>query len=525
MMGIEQEHRLGFDIVIIGSGAGGGTLAYALRNSGARILLVERGDFLPQERENWSPQAVFFQKRYKNAELWKDASGNTFLPGVHYYVGGNTKVYGAALPRLRRQDFEAIQHAEGISPAWPFSYDDLEPYYAAAEQIYRVHGEAGDDPTEPARSGPYPFPPIPHDPYIAALGDTLRNNGLHPFSLPMGIDYAPRGRCIRCKTCDGFPCQVLAKSDADTCAVWPALQSSNVTLWTKAYARRLLTGPGGKTIAAVEVEREGQVQRVTAGTFVVSCGAVNSAALLLRSANSSHPGGLANSSGQVGRNYMVHNNAALMAVDPRRRNTSVFQKTIAVNDFYFNGPGWPYPMGNLQLLGKLQAGMLAAARPYLPRPVLQEMANRSVDWWVMSEDLPDPDNRVAVDPDGTIRIHWKPNNRKSHEKLIQAAVGMLREAGYPLVFVERMGIDTNSHQCGTIRAGSDPAKAVLDPFCRSYDLPNLFVMDSSFFPSSAAMNPALTIAAQALRVADHILQKPLFPSQEQATDLVQPPQI
>ncbi|RPI98575.1 MAG: GMC family oxidoreductase [Chloroflexi bacterium] len=524
-MGKEQDHRLGFDIVIIGSGAGGGTLAYALRDSGARILLLERGDFLPQERENWSPQAVFFQKRYKNAEAWKDADGKSFLPGVHYYVGGNTKVYGAALPRLRRQDFETIEHAEGISPAWPFSYDDLEPYYAAAERIYRVHGEAGCDPTEPARSGPYPFPPVPHDPYIAELGSTLRRNGLNPFTLPMGIDYRPRGRCIRCKTCDGFPCQVMAKSDADTCAVWPALQNPNVTLWTKTYARRLLTGPSGNTIAAVEVERDGLVQLVTASVFVVSCGAVNSAALLLRSANDSHPGGLANSSGQVGRNYMVHNNTALMAVDPRRKNTSVFQKTMAVNDFYFKGPDWPYPMGNLQLLGKLQAGMLAAARPYLPHPVLQEMANRSVDWWVMSEDLPDPENRATVDTDGSIRIHWKPNNRKSHEKLIQAAVRMLREAGYPLVFVERMGIDTNSHQCGTIRAGLDPAKAVLDPYCRSFDVQNLFVVDSSFFPSSAAMNPALTIAAQALHVADHILQKDNLRSLKRAVDPAQPPPI
>jgi choline dehydrogenase-like flavoprotein len=492
-----------YDIIIIGTGAGGGTLAYALRDSGARVLLIERGDFLPQEPENWSPEAVFDQQRYKSQEIWQDADGRPFHPGVHYYVGGNTKVYGAALPRLRRADFEVIEHEGGISPAWPIRYEDLEPYYARAEQLYLVHGVGGDDPTEPPRSGPFPFPPVPHEPYIAELAERLRAQGLHPFSLPLGIDLREGGRCVRCKTCDGFPCNVLAKSDADVRCVRVATQSANVELLTRTYARRLLTDPSGRVTGA-EVERDGEQFEVRADIVVVACGAANSAALLLRSANSAHPNGLANGSGLVGRNYMVHNNTALMAVHPTRRNRTTFQKTLAVNDFYLHGPNWPYPMGNLQLLGKLQAGMLTANQRLTPRRVLQGVADRSVDWWVMSEDLPDPENRVTLASDGTIRVHWKPNNLVAHTKLIQAARQMLRRAGYPVVLTQRMGIETNSHQCGTLRFGDDQATSVLDPFCRTHDIANLYVVDSSFFPSSTAVNPALTIAAQALRVAERI---------------------
>src|SRR3990172_1724840 len=502
-----MDHQHSYDLVIIGTGMGGSTLAYALRHSGARILLVERGDYLPQEPENWSPKDVFKLKRYKPKEMWQDSNGRPFLPGVHYFVGGNTKVYGAALPRFRRQDFEAVEHEGGTSPSWPIRYSNLEPYYAAAEEIYFVHGQVDSDPSSPTRSSLFPYPPVPHEPYIEDLCGRLREQGLHPFLLPMGIDLHAGGRCIRCKTCDGFPCQVLAKSDADVCAVRPALEDPNIQLWTNTYARRLITDPSGKRVIAVEVERNGECIEVYADIFVAACGAVNSAALLLRSANGAHPHGLANSSGQVGRNYLVHNNSVLMAVDPRRRNPTIFQKTMAVNDYYSQGPDWPYPLGNLQMLGKLQAGMLTAAKPLVPTGILRSMTDHSVEWWVMSEDLPDPENRITLDARGNIQVNWKPNNRLTHEKLIRLASRMMRAAGYPLILVQRMGIDTNSHQCGTLRFGNDPAQAVLDPFCKAYDLDNLYAVDSSFFPSSAAMNPALTIAAQALRVADHLLNR------------------
>ncbi|HZC34478.1 MAG TPA: GMC family oxidoreductase, partial [Chthoniobacterales bacterium] len=483
-----------------------GTLAYALRDSGRKILLLERGDFLPKEPENWSPEAVFDRKRYKPAELWHDDTGKPFNPGVHYFVGGNTKVYGAALPRLREQDFELLEHEVGISPAWPIRYRELSPYYDRAEEIFWVHGELGSDPTDPPRTKPFPFPPLAHEPYIEDLRLRLAKQGLHPFYIPMGVDWREGGSCIRCRTCDGFPCQVSAKADTETNCVGPALQSGSIALWTRSFVRRLRTDPTGRTVVSAEVEKDGQTAEVRAETFVLSCGAANSAAVLLRSANSTHPHGLANGSGLVGRNYMVHNNTALMAIDPFRKNLTTFQKTMGVNDFYLHGEGdHRYPLGNLQLLGKLQAGMLTANQRWVPRPILAGLAQRSVDWWVMSEDLPDPGNRVTIDSNGGIVVRWKPTNLQAHIRLIDAGVRMLRRAGYSIVLTQRMGIETNSHQCGTARFGSDPATSVLDPVCRTHEVKNLFVVDSSFFPSSAAVNPALTIAAQALRVADHIM--------------------
>jgi choline dehydrogenase-like flavoprotein len=484
---------------------GGGSLAYALGESGRKILLLERGDFLPREPENWSPEAVFDHKRYKTTELWYDSAGNSFSPGVHYFVGGNTKVYGAALPRFREQDFGSLEHEEGTSPAWPISYHDLSLYYDRAEEMLWVHGEVGSDPTDPPRTKPFPFPALTHEPYIEDLRVRLAKQGLHPFYLPIGVDWRNGGTCIRCRTCDGFPCQVGAKADAETNCVRPALGFGSTTLWTRSFVRRLVTDPSGQRVVSAEIDKDGQTIEVRAETFVLSCGAVNSAAVLLRSANSAHPHGLANGSELVGRNYMVHNNTALMAVDPFRKNPTVFQKTMAVNDFYFHGEGsHPYPLGNLQLLGKLQAGMLTANQRWVPRPILGALADRSIDWWVMSEDLPHPENRVTIDSRGKIVVHWKPTNLKAHARLTEAGTRMLRRAGYSLTFTQRMGIETNSHQCGTARFGTDPATSVLDPFCRTHEVKNLFIVDSSFFPSSAAVNPALTIAAQALRVADHI---------------------
>jgi len=487
------------DILIIGSGMGGGTLARALSGSNASVLVLERGDYLPREAENWSPEAVFTKNRYKAKEVWENAAGGSIHPGVHYWVGGNTKVFGAAFPRFRREDFGNLEHEAGTSPAWPVTYDELEPYYAIAERWYAVHGKSGDDPTEPDRSTDFPFPAMPHDDYMSELGDKFRVQGLHPFSLPIGVDLREGGSCIRCRTCDAYPCQLGAKSDAERCGIRPALEHQNVQLQTNTFARKLLTDPSGKSITGVEVERNGVIEVVRAGTYVVSGGAVNSAALLLRS------GGIANSSGLVGRNYMVHNNAVLVGVHPTMKNPTVFQKSLALNDFYFNGPNFPYPMGNLQPVGKLQAAMLAGSVPWVPKPMLSAIAARSTDWWVMTEDLPDTENRVTLTSSGTIRIHWKPNNQVAHKRLMSEAKRVFHEAGYPVLLDRTMGIETNSHQVGTLRFGHDPAKSVLDPFCKSHDIDNLYVVDASFFPSSAAVNPALTIAAQTLRVAEKLL--------------------
>jgi choline dehydrogenase-like flavoprotein len=490
------------DIVIIGSGMGGSTLANAISDSGARVLIVERGDFLPREPANWSPVEVFQRSRYKNAEKWYDGTtGKTFSPGVHYYVGGNTKVFGACLPRFRTQDFQEIKHHGGISSAWPVSYADMEPFYGEAERMYQVHGEAGDDPTEPPRSADFPFPALEHERAVAALADSMAAQGLHPYRMPAGVDIRPGGTCVRTRTCDGFPCLRGAKSDAETRGIRPALQSRTVRLLTRTVVERLNSSPGGCRVTEAVALRDGSPVLIRADRFVVASGAVNSAVLLLKSVSDRHPRGLANSSGLVGRNYMVHNSTFFLGVDPRRRNSVSFQKTLGLNDWYLAGPDNPYPLGNLQMLGKIQGSMVKAARPWVPMPLLTYMTNHSIDLYLTTEDLPDPDNRVVVGSDGRITVHWKPNNLVPHRELVRRVAQVVRRAGYPLIFTEKMGIDTNSHQCGTAVMGADPRHSVLDPTCRAHDVDNLWVVDSACFPSSAALNPALTIAANALRVA------------------------
>lgn len=491
-----------YDVVIVGSGMGGGTLAYALKDSGARILLLERGDFLPRERENWDVGEVFGKKRYRNAEQWYSDDGKAFHPGTYYYVGGNTKFYGASLARFRPSDFQAVEHEDGTSPAWSTSYADMAPWYARAEQIYGVHGN-DDDPTLPRSSEPFPFPAVPHEPPIQRAAEGLARHGLTPSHIPLGIDLRERGRCIRCHTCDGFPCLVDAKFDADVSCVRPAVTSGSVELVTNAHVTRVLTDDSGRRATGVEVSgRNGQFT-VTAGTVVISGGAVNSAALLLRSADGRHPDGLANSSGAVGRNYMVHNNTVMVGVAPWRKNRSVFQKTLYFNDFYEKGTAdHPYPLGHVQLIGKLRGEHLAAQRPFIPRWALDLAAGHSIDWWLFTEDLPDPDNRVTLRSDGNIQVTWKPNNVTAHKVLVREVRKAVRAMGYPLVFSETTGIEVNSHQAGTVRAGTDPTTSVLDPTCRTHDVENLYVVDSSFFPSLPVINPALTIAANAFRVAE-----------------------
>jgi choline dehydrogenase-like flavoprotein len=444
---------------------------------------------------------VFAAKRYRTTEHFLDEHGKPFRPSIFYGVGGNTKVYGAALPRLRREDFGVLETEDGISPAWPYAYEELEPYYAEAERLFRVHGTEGADPVEPPRSTPFPFPAVPHEPVIAEVADSFERQGLRPYPLPLGIDLREGGSCIRCKTCDGFPCQVLAKSDAEVCVTQPALESPNVSIMTGARAVALRTDPTGRLITGLEIDHAGQRRTVVAATYVLAAGAINSAALLLRSASDRYPQGLANSSGMVGRNYMAHVNSALMAVRPKVNGT-VFQKTLAVNDWYFGDATSRLPMGNAQLLGKLQPGMLAAQLPLMPKRVLAEVAGRSVDWYLMTEDLPDLENRVSLDSSGSVILRWRPNNLGAHKRLIRAMSGAMRRAGYPLIQTRRLGLDAVAHQCGTLRFGDDPATSVLDPLCRTHDIENLFVVDSSFLPSSSAQNPALTVAAQALRVAD-----------------------
>jgi len=490
------------DVVIIGSGVGGGTLANRLVQHGLAVTILERGDYLPQEPENWDVNAVFVSQKYVPLETWLDKEGTAFRPGTYYYVGGSSKMYGAAMLRLRERDFEELEHVGGVSPSWPITYRQLAPYYNLAEQLYGVHGEAGVDPTEPSDVPPYPYPALDHEPVIEQVASALKGQGIKPFPLPLAVQLHGGGPCIRCKTCDGFPCKVHAKTDAEVAAVTPALATGRATLKTNAKATRLVLTNDGRRVNAVEYESGGRIERITAPIIVVSASAVNSAVLLLRSTGDKAPKGVANSSGLVGRNYMAHNNTALMSIGWKINHTN-FQKTICINDFYFGDSDFKYPMGNIQGLGKLQTGMLTAKQKYLPKFVGDRMAERSVDWWIMSEDLPDPENRVLLEGD-TIRLHYTANNMAGHKRLADKACSLMRKIGFKLNIMKHMGGLSVSHQCGTVRFGSDPSKAALNEFCRSFDHDNLFVVDASFFPSSGAVNPALTIAAQAIRVADHM---------------------
>ena len=507
-----------YDVIIIGTGAGGGTLAYHLAASGKRILLLERGDYVPREKDNWSSRAVNVDGRYLTKDSWLDKDGKPLHPHTQYFVGGNTKFYGAALFRLRREDFGELRHHGGLSPSWPITYDELEPYYTQAEHLYQVHGERGVDPTEPVASAPYLHPPVQHEPRIQQLHDDLVVNGLRPFHVPLGVmlDETSRqkSRCIRCDTCDGFPCLIHAKSDAQVICVDPALAHANVTLMTRARVTRLLTSPSGREITGVCVERDGSEDVITGDIVVSSCGAINSAALLLRSANDRHPHGLANGSGVVGRHYMGHVNSVLLAIS-RTPNATVFQKTLAVNDFYFGDSDFAYPMGHISFVGKLDAIALSAGAPAIvPGMTLDLMAKHSLDFWLTSEDLPDPDNRVTLDRNGNIVLSYTPNNGEGHARLIKKLEHLMQHLDmHPhlvprnLFVGNRIPLAGVAHQNGTIRFGNDPKTSALDANCRAHDVDNLYVVDGSFFPSSGAVNPALTIMANALRVGDHIRQR------------------
>jgi len=490
------------DVLIIGSGMGGACVAAGLCASGASVVILERGEQLPSSPHGRDTRSIFIDGYYRPNESWRDATGEDFNPGCYYYVGGNTKFYGAVLLRLREQDFGALEHADGVSPAWPVGYQDLEPWYGAAEQIFQVRGALGEDPTEPFHSTAYSYPPVPDEPAIALARKRLLKVGLKPFSLPLAVDideWLSHGQT----PWDAYPDTRTGKFDAETAALAIALKQQSVKLITGAKVERLTVEADGRHVSGAEYTKDGARHSVRAKLVVLAAGAVNSAAILLRSTSAQHAEGLANRSGVVGRHFMNHNATAMLTLDPRKLNESVYQKTFGLNDFYFDdGRGGP-PLGNVQLLGRVSAPILKASLPRVPNTALEWVSRHSVDWYLMSEDLPDPENRVSVDGD-TIVLAWKRTNMTAHRGLVRCMKKVFHAAGYPLVFSRAFDKRTPSHQCGTVRFGTDPGNSALDPYCRAHDHPNLFVVDASFMPSSAAVNPSLTVAAQALRVADHI---------------------
>jgi choline dehydrogenase-like flavoprotein len=514
-----------YDIIVVGSGPGGASLAHRLAPTGKRILLIERGDYLPRSTANWDSKTVFVDGAYQTTDTWYGRDGRAFHPGLHYCVGGNSKVYGAALFRLRERDFGEVVHQHGVSPAWPLGYDAFEPFYTEAERLFAVHGQRGEDPQEPPSSAPYPYPPVSHEPRIQALSDSFIQDGLHPFHLPLGIRLdekdgkpTPTSICIRCDAFDGFPCLLNGKADAQVMCVDPTLAAhDNVELLTNAYVTRLETDVAGRVVTGVHVMRNGEAQLYTADIFVVACGALSSALLLLRSANSAHPDGLANGSGQVGRNYMRHNQSVLMAL-MKQPNETVFQKTLAVGDYYFGARDWEYPLGLIQMCAtshaeQIKGEELPAWMEWLPNMPFDKMALHSMDFWLSSEDLPRPENRIYYDGDRVV-LDVTEQGQEAHQRLRKKLEHHLGRAGAHPVLLERnlylgknIPISGTAHQAGTARFGTDPASSVLDLNCKAHELDNLYVTDASFFPSIGAVNPTLTIIANALRVAAHIQQR------------------
>lgn len=488
------------DVIIIGSGMGGATVAAALAPTGRRILILERGDHLPDSAKARDPVAIFRDGHYRPAEEWLDGEGRPFNPGNYYYVGGNTKFYGAVLLRYRAQDFRPVTHLGGTTPGWPVTYDEFEPWYSRAEAMFQVRGELDGDPTEPHHSAPYPHPPVPDEPEIADLRARLRRVGLHPSCLPLGVDI-DRWLARAQTPWDAFPDTGRGKMDAESISLAAALERSNVELMTGRRVQKLVADETGR-ISGVVVERGGSTETISAPVVVLAAGAVNSAAILLASANENHPAGLANGSDQVGRNFMNHNCSAVLAIHPFRRNRSVYQKTLQVNDFYLSGGPQDRPLGNIQLLGRVSRPILAATSG-LPGWLAGLIADRAIDLYAMSEDLPSPDSRVSLKR-GQIVLDWKRSNQTAHQALVAKLKQVLRRAGFPVVLSKPFDRRTPSHQCGTLRMGDDPATSVVNPWGRSHDHPNLYIADAGVLPTSAAVNPGLTVAAHALRVGHRI---------------------
>ena len=515
-----------YDVIVIGSGPGGGSMVHALASTGKRILLLERGDYLKREQANWDTEEVFIKARYQAPETWYSSDGKTFAPGLHYFVGGNSKVYGAILFRLRERDFHDVRHPDGVAPEWIVKYDEFEPYYQAAEELFQVRGQRGEDPTEPPAAKPYKYPPIRHEARIQELSDGLTHEGYHPFHLPVGAmldqdehgDALPHSPCIRCDRFDGFPCLVDGKSDAQVIAVDPTIRDNpNVTLLTRAYVDRLITNDTGTSVTGVSVIRDGATREFSADIVVVACGALSSALLMLRSANDAHPAGLANASDQVGRNYMRHNNAVLMAVS-KTPNPTKFQKTLGINDFYFGADDWDFPLGAIQMVGKsdgvqVHGEGLPKWLQWFPEKPFDWLARHSIDFWLTSEDLPKPFNRIFY-KDGNVHLDLTETNVEGNKRLKHKLETICNKAGIYSQLVDRglyLGQNTpiggTAHQSGTLRFGDDPQTSVLDRDCRAHGIDNLYVTDASFFPSIGAVNPTLTIIANALRVADRIRER------------------
>jgi choline dehydrogenase-like flavoprotein len=408
------------------------------------------------------------------------------------------------MPRYKQEDFQETEHIGGISPAWPFSYEQFESYYCLAEELFKVRGECSENLHSTPRSQPYPYPAVPDEPSILKVRERIEKSNVRTYSSPLCADE----QWIKSTpiTWDAYPNTGTVKTDAENGPLQEALSFENVNIINNTLAVRLNTDAKGKEIISIEVQCRGERNVIRPKWVILAAGAVNSSVLLLRSANNVCPKGLANSSGMVGGNFMWHHCSIMMAIDHRVRNDAIYQKTISIDDFYSSGGENNEPLGHVQLAGKLLPSNLQNLYPKLPTSPLRWLCSHSVDWFLITEDLPIPENRIYVD--SANRVHFQLNrpNKSAHTQLVKKMKSIFRNAGYPWIFTKPLGVESPTHQCGTIRIGLDPAKAPLDPYCRSFDHPNLWVVDASTLPTSAAVNPTLTVVAQALRAGDHWLE-------------------
>lgn len=500
-----------YDAIVVGSGFGGTMAAAELVDAGWRVLMVERGGWVPRGPRSWSADAVGPLTPYYSTETPYRAlaGGEGPVVGAFQCVGGPSVFYGGAALRFRERDFEpSPEIVTDSGAAWPFRYDDVEPHYADAERRLGVAGELGGDPTEPRHSTPYPQLPGALSPTSRLIRDAALRLGLTPSRLPLAFNHAARdGRapCAACSTCDGFACAIGAKNDLAT-AVLPGLIHRGLRLVPDTVAVRLVTE--GRRVAALDcVDRaSGRPVRFHADAFVLGAGALATPHLLLASGlDRLHRSGRA-----IGRYLTRHWNAVVIGVFPRRPDREVqFHKQIAIHDLYFGHPDVATPAGKLGAIQQLSTPPAALVKAHLPRLVGGAVAKalpHATGLLVMAEDQPRPENGVEVDPARSDRFglpelrithRYTPRDQASGRALVAQARALLREAGAWATYVQP--IRTFSHALGTVRMGLDPETSPLDADGRLRGSENLFVVDGSAFPTSAAVNPSLTIAANALR--------------------------
>jgi choline dehydrogenase-like flavoprotein len=483
----EPPLRPRYDAVIVGSGLGGATLALRLGERRLQVLVVERGAAAtPPAGTPPGDDSVFVDR----------LAGGTSDISV---VGGASKFYGAALYRLRESDFRAVTHEAGTSPAWPIAYADLAPYYDQAEALYRVHGAPDGDPSEPPRGGPFPYPPIPHDPLIARMVQRLERSGTQVAAVPKGIDYGPGRGCVLCPGCDAYYCTVDAKMDADTAALRPALATGNVRLATRTSCVRVLTDSDGVRATGVELLHAGATVRVEADIVAVCAGLTASPALLRASRNARHPEGLGNAQGVLGRYLAGHSVGTVFPLMGLRRVPSVHSKTFAINAFYEGAPDWPYPLGVIQIAGQMPYW---ERTPRAVRPLAKIVGTHGFLCFYMVEAVPTREAGLIFDGDRVVRSVEPPHSMGSFRKLRALTVGAFHRAGYRTVARARHPLFW--HPVGTARFGADPGSSVLDPNCQVHGIAGLYVVDACTMPTAGAVNTALTIVALALRAGDHI---------------------